>query len=198
MAEELVESISNIEPDSKDQTTAIPPKPEEQQQQLKPFPFLSLPPEVRNRIYEWCLCPTQILSLTRTKSSRFATTPTITPQLLRTNKKIYNECGQNHSYLFENEICLSLDAHDTSWPVISETRLPQHVLERLEKVCMVFDVTETFRASYREDVDFTALTALTNLTNLRLGVVFDESSGYPEEFWGELTCHVDGLDLRAP
>lgn len=47
---------------------------------------------------------------------------------------------------------------------------------------LVFDVTGNFRASYEEDVDFTALTALISLKKLRIAVIYDEGSGYPDVF----------------
>lgn len=140
--------------------------------------LLALPAELREQIYNLCLCPTGVLHLTTTKSKRHATSPILAPALLATNRQINREASD---LLLANEICLILDAHDTCWPIISETRLPQNVLEKLEHVFFILDCTSNFRASY-EDVDFTALEALISLKKLRLAVMFDEASGLEDVF----------------
>ncbi|KAI5361868.1 hypothetical protein Slin15195_G055190 [Septoria linicola] len=158
--------------------------------------LLSLPAELRNQIFEEALCPTGTLHLTTTKSKRYATNPIISPPLLATNHQIHNE---TKPLLLSNEICLTLDAHDTCWPVIAETILSQPILEKLEHVFLILDCTANFRADY-EDVDFTALEALISLKTLRLAVVYDEMSGladfYPEfNAMSEILCRVPAETL---
>ena len=140
--------------------------------------LLALPAELREQIYNQCLCPAGVLHLTTTKSKRHATTPILAPALLATNRQIHREASD---LLLANEICLILDAHDTCWPIISETRLPQNILEKLEHVFFILDCTSNFRASY-EDVDFTALEALISLKKLRSVVMYDEASGLEDVF----------------
>ena len=130
--------------------------------------LLRLPAELRNRIYEYALAPTGTICLSTSKSKRFATSPVVAPALLATCKQINEEAtGVLYS---ENSICISVDAHDTCWPTISESRLPQRILEKLQHICIILDCTAYFRASY-EDVDWCAFTALTSLRTLRIAVV---------------------------
>ncbi|PPJ54026.1 hypothetical protein CBER1_02949 [Cercospora berteroae] len=155
--------------------------------------LLSLPAELRTQIYEEALSPTATLHLTSTKTKRHATLPILAPSLLATNHQINQECS---SLLYSNnEICIIIDAHDTCWPIISETRLPQPVLEKLELVFLILDCTASFRADY-EDVDFTALEALKSLKTLRLAVVFDRASGLGE-IYGEFNPLTEILS-RVP
>lgn len=130
--------------------------------------LLSLPAELRLRIWEYSLAPTGTLILTTTTTKRFATNPIIAPALLRTCRQIHNEASS--IIIAENSICITVDAHDTCWPTISESRLPQRVLEKLQHMCIILDCTATFRASY-EDVDWTQVSALTSLKTLRLTTI---------------------------
>lgn len=54
--------------------------------------------------------------------------------------------------------------------MISEKRLPQHVLERLEHVAIILDAATTFYSSYRY-IDWSALSALVSLKTLQLSIV---------------------------
>lgn len=157
-----------------DTITSSPP----QSDSLKPGKchLLSLPAELRTQIYEEALCPTGTLHLSSTKTKRHATLPVLAPSLLATNHQINEEC---HNLLYSNEVCIIIDAHDTCWPIISETRLPQSILEKLEHIFLILDCTASFRADY-EDVDFTALEALKSLKTLRLAVMYDSASGLRE------------------
>ncbi|KAK5135609.1 hypothetical protein LTR08_005089 [Meristemomyces frigidus] len=134
----------------------------------QPFRLFDLPPELRLRIYSYALAPTGVLSITTTKTKRYAVTPDITPLLLATCKQIHHEA---HDILYaENEVCFAIDAHDTCWPTVSERRFPQRVLQRLQHVCLILDMTAPFRADYA-DVDFAALEALIELRTLRMAMV---------------------------
>ena len=130
--------------------------------------LLELPAELRLRIYEYALAPTGTLSLTRTRSKRFATDPLLGPGLLRTNRQINAEASP--ILYSENTISITVDAHDTCWPTISESRLPQRVLEKLEHVSVVLDLTNNFHAHY-SDVDWTAFSALVSLRSMRIAVL---------------------------
>ena len=134
-----------------------------------PFRLFDLPPELRLRIYEMALAPAGILYLTSTNVRRRAVIPAITPALLATNHQIYHEASK--ILLDQNEVTIRVDAHDTCWPTISEARLPQEVLERLQHFCVILDCTDYFNASYA-DVDFDAFAALTSLKSLRLTSIY--------------------------
>lgn len=70
--------------------------------------LLELPAELRIRIYEYCLAPTGTLCLTATKTTRYATTPTLAPKLLCTCRQIYTEAlDLLHE---QNRVCFSIDA----------------------------------------------------------------------------------------
>lgn len=137
--------------------------------------LLELPAELRNRIYEYCLAPTGTLCLTATKTTRYATVPTVAPRLLCTCRQIYSEARD--LLLEQNRICFSIDAHDTSWPVISEKRLPQRVLERLEHAAIILDTATTFFSSYRY-IDWSALGALISLKTLQLSIVWQRETSH--------------------
>jgi hypothetical protein len=133
--------------------------------------LLTLPPEIRLRVYEDVLSP-GVLWLTRNATKRFAIEPRISPPILATCRQIHYE-AKNLIYT-DNEITFTIDAHDTFAPVINESRLPQHALEKLQHVCIIVDCTATIQASL-EDVDFTSLEALVSLRTLRLGFVLYKS-----------------------
>ncbi|KAK4561269.1 hypothetical protein LTR86_004586 [Recurvomyces mirabilis] len=115
------------------------------------------------------LAPTGVLHLTSTNIGRKAVVPAITPALLAANHRIYHEAQS--ILLDQNEVMIMINAHDTCWPTISETRLPQPVLERLRHFCVILDCTDYFNASYA-DVDFDAFSALTSLKTLRLTSIY--------------------------
>lgn len=142
-----------------------------------PCPLLLLPPELRLQIYAWALHPTGTLTLFSTPSKRHHILPHISPALLRTNTQIYHE-AQSLLYA-ENELILTIDAHETSWPTISESRLPQSVLSKIQCLFIILDCTSPFRASY-EDVDFTAFSALVSLKRLRVAVLYSDEDRQEE------------------
>lgn len=132
----------------------------------KPSLLLSLPAELRLRIYSFALAPTGSIYLHRTSTKRYAVTPsTISPALLATCRQInYEASGVLYT---ENVVHIAVDGHDTSWPAINEARLPQFVLQKLEHLCVLLDCTSVLWAKYGT-VDLEAFTALTELRTLRL------------------------------
>jgi hypothetical protein len=132
----------------------------------KPSLLLSLPAELRLRIYSFALAPTGSIYLHRTSTKRYAVTPsTISPALLATNRQInYEASGVLYT---ENTVHIAVDGHDTSWPAINEARLPQPVLQKLEYLCVLLDCTSVLWGQYGS-VDLEAFTALTELRTLRL------------------------------
>jgi hypothetical protein len=132
----------------------------------KPSLLLSLPAELRLRIYSFALAPTGSIYLHRTSNKRYAVTPsTISPALLATNRQInYEASGVLYT---ENVVHIAVDGHDTSWPAINEARLPQPVLQKLEHLCVLLDCTALLWGQYGS-VDLDAFTALTELRTLRL------------------------------
>ena len=159
--------------------------------------LLELPAELRIRIYEECLAPTGTLCLTATKTTRYAILPRLAPKLLCTCRQIYTEA---QDLLHEqNRVCFSIDAHDTQWPVISEKRLPQHVLEKLHHVAIVLDTATTFYSSYR-NIDWTALTALVSLKTLQLSIVWQReiSSSGPASWMDFYDLMEEVLERIAP
>lgn len=128
--------------------------------------LLSLPAELRLRIYSFALAPTGSIYLHRTSTKRYAVTPsTISPALLATCRQInYEASGVLYT---ENVVHIAVDGHDTSWPAINEARLPQFVLQKLEHLCVLLDCTSVLWAKYGT-VDLEAFTALTELRTLRL------------------------------
>ncbi|KAH9809830.1 hypothetical protein Tdes44962_MAKER06071 [Teratosphaeria destructans] len=140
------------------------------------FRLLDLPPELRLRIYESALAITGVLSLTSTKTHRKVIQPAISPALLRTCKQIYYEID---SLLFsDNEICISVNAHDTCWPTIPDSLLPPRVLPKVQHLCVVLDCTNYFNASYA-DVDFSPFEALVSLKTLRIAMIYRKQ--YPSQ-----------------
>ncbi|KAL1585120.1 hypothetical protein WHR41_06520 [Cladosporium halotolerans] len=136
-----------------------------QEQTPPPCRLLSLPAELRLRIYSFALAPTGTLYLHRTPSKRHAVTPSISPALLATNRQIHSEAAS--TLYVENTVHIAVDAHDTAWPAINEARLPQRVLGKLERLCVLLDCTAVLWRGY-DTVDFEAFTALTALRRLRL------------------------------
>ncbi|TKA25328.1 hypothetical protein B0A50_06232 [Salinomyces thailandicus] len=140
-------------------------------QSPRPFRLFDLPSELRLRIYEYALAPTQHLRLedNKSKTHRFSIHPTITPQLLATNHQIHREAD---GILYEqNEVCISIDAHDACGPAIPESLLSQVVLEQVQHMCVVLDCSNYFNLSYA-DTDLTAFSALVSLKTLRIAMVF--------------------------
>lgn len=86
----------------------------------------------------------------------------------------------------ENIVHVAIDAHDTTWPAINEARLPQRVLQKLERLCLLLDCTAALWRGYG-GVDFEALTALTALRVLRLRVLAlpDEREWVDEDTEGD-------------
>jgi len=147
----------------------------------EPCRLLSLPAELRLRIYSFALAPTGSIYLHRTPSKRHAITPSsISPALLATNRQINAEA--TGVLYVENTVFIALDAHDTAWPTINEARLPQPVLQRLEHLCVLLDCTAVLWRPY-DAVDFDAFTALTTLKTLRLRalVLPDEAEEFAED-----------------
>ena len=136
--------------------------------------ILNLPAELRLRIYEAALAPTRTVCLTSTRFKRFATNPVLAPALLATCRQIRNEAVD---ILYDQTICISVDAHDTCWPTISQLRFSQCALEKLQRMFVVLDTTEFFSASF-EDVDWTAFSALISLKSLRLAVIHQDVQTY--------------------
>jgi hypothetical protein len=151
-----------------------------------PFRLFDLPSELRLRIYEMALAPTGVLCLSSTKTKRRAVIPNICPALLLASRRIYDEARK--VLLEQNEIMITVNAHDTCWPTISEDRLPQRLLERLLHLCVVLDCTEYFNASYA-DVDFGAFEALTSLKTLRVAMIYRKH--YPSQMLAPL--HIPQL-----
>lgn len=152
----------------------------------QPCRLLTLPAELRLRIYSFALAPTRSLYLHRTPNKRRAVTPAISPALLATNRQIHAEAS---GVLYvENTVHIALDAHDTTWPAIDESRLPQRVLQKLEHLCVLLDCTAVLWRGYG-GVDFEAFTALTALRTLRLRALVlpdvDENEGDEDEDDGE-------------
>ena len=131
-----------------------------------PSRLLSLPAELRLRIYSFTLAPTGSIYLHRTSTKRYAVTPSnISPALLATNRQInYEATGVLYT---ENTVHIAVDGHDASWPAINEARLPQPVLQKLEHLCVLLDCTALLWGQYG-NVDLDAFTALTELRSLRL------------------------------
>jgi len=140
------------------------------------FPLFNLPSELRVRIYEYVLAPSGVLCLNSTSSKRCAVDPIATPALLATSRRIHRECSD--ILYAQNEICIAVSAHDTRWPAISEKRLPQPVLARVQHMCVILDCTNYFNASYA-DVDLAAFEALVALKTLRISMVYREN--YPSQ-----------------
>lgn len=130
--------------------------------------LLELPAELRLQIYVHALAPTGSIALTSTREKRKATIPIVGPTLLRTCRGVYQEAAD--ILYTDNSICITIDAHDTCWPTISEARLPQRVLEKIQHMTIILDCTTFSRAAY-EDVDWMALTALTSLKTLRITIL---------------------------
>ncbi|KAI7237989.1 hypothetical protein KC330_g2856 [Hortaea werneckii] len=137
-----------------------------------PHPFFrlwDLPSELRLRIYEYALAPTQQLHLSRTQTKPFSVSPSITPQLLTACRQIHREASP--ILLDQNEICIAVDAHDAASPIIPSHRLPARVLQRIRHLSVILDCTNYFNLSY-SDTDLTPFSSLTSLQTLRLAMVY--------------------------
>ncbi|KAK5710247.1 hypothetical protein LTR17_019017 [Elasticomyces elasticus] len=71
----------------------------------------------------------------------------------------------------DNEVTITVNAHDTCWPTIPARRLSHAVLTRLQHMCLILDCTDYFNSSYA-DVDFDAFKSLTGLRTLRIAMVY--------------------------
>ena len=155
------------------------------------------------RIFEYALAPTGYICSTSTKTTRFSINPKVAPALLATCRQIHEEA--KHLLFEENRICIRCDAHETAWPSIAESRLPQHVLERIQHLYVVLDCTSRFfRASFA-DVDWTAFSALTSLKSIRIAVLRHCSTHYshsqhfhPEYFAESMDCLLREILHRIP
>lgn len=136
-----------------------------------PCRLLALPAELRNRIYEFSLCPTGVLTLTSSGTKRAIVLPAISPQLLATCSQINQEARS--ILCSQNEIIIHVDAHDTCWPLLSENRFPLRVISKFQHVCFLLECTAFFSASY-DDVDFSPFTGLTALRSVRLVIIRDQ------------------------
>ncbi|KAI7364758.1 hypothetical protein KC354_g5433 [Hortaea werneckii] len=137
-----------------------------------PNPFFrlwDLPSELRLRIYEYALAPTQHLHLSRTQTKPFSVTPATTPQLLTACRQIHREASP--ILLDQNEICIAVDAHDAASPVIPSHRLPPPVLQRIRHLSVILDCTNYFNLSY-SDTDLSPFSSLISLRTLRLAMVY--------------------------
>ena len=134
-------------------------------------PLLNLPAEIRVQIYTEALCPSTTLCLTGSATHRFAAFPKVSPSLLQTCRQIAHEA---RGFLHENnQVCIAVNAHDTTWPIVSDGRLPPSVRRRLRHVTVLLDCSANFRASY-EDVDFDAFADFTALRTLRVAIIAHE------------------------
>jgi hypothetical protein len=70
----------------------------------------------------------------------------------------------------QNTICITADAQALDAPLIPESRLPQKVLERLQRVCLILDCTATYKSPFSE-LDPQVLSAFINVQHLRVAVV---------------------------
>ncbi|RMY56059.1 hypothetical protein D0863_13108 [Hortaea werneckii] len=156
-------------PPTDPQTTKIDPQPGPIQPPDTFFRLWDLPSELRLRIYEYALAPTQHLHLSRTQTKPFSVTPPITPQLLTACHQIHREASP--ILLDQNEICIAVDAHDAASPVIPPHRLPPPVLQRIRHLSVILDCTNYFNLSY-SDTDLTPFSSLTSLQTLRLAMVY--------------------------
>ncbi|EME48465.1 hypothetical protein DOTSEDRAFT_29903 [Dothistroma septosporum NZE10] len=142
-------------------TLNVPPK-------KKTCSLLALPAELRIRIYEFALAPTQTLHLTTSATSRRAVKPTVSPKLLATCRQIHHEARK---ILYGgNSVCVVVDGQAMGAPAIAESRLPQSILEQLEHVCFIFDCTALFRAHFTE-LDLDTLGALIRLKEARIAMI---------------------------
>ncbi|KAF1821853.1 uncharacterized protein K489DRAFT_381857 [Dissoconium aciculare CBS 342.82] len=133
-----------------------------------PCPLLALPAELRIRIYEASLAPTGCLHLTSSATCRKAVVPRVSPPLLAACRQVYDEA--KHLLYTKNSTCVVVDAGALDAPLIAESRLPQSVLQRLRRVCLVLDCTATYRAPFTE-LDLDVLRAFTSIEELRIAVV---------------------------
>jgi hypothetical protein len=107
-------------------------------------PLLALPAELRLLIYGACLAPTGTLQFSSTATHHYALAPRISPALLATCRQIHAEAEQ---VLYErNTLCLITNAEKTNKPLIAEFQCPQHVLQKLRRICLIFDVALPFCA----------------------------------------------------
>lgn len=132
--------------------------------------LLDLPAEIRNCIYRYALAPTGSVALISTRSKRFATKPILAPALLATCHQINKEASE--ILYSENTVCITVDAEDTCWPTIAESRLPQRSLEKLQHLFVILDCTaQYFNASFA-DVDWDPFSALISLKTLSITILY--------------------------
>lgn len=82
--------------------------------------------------------------------------------------------------------------------MISENRLPQHALERLEHAAIILDAATTFYSSYRY-IDWSALSALVSLKSLQLSIVWQkEASNIGPASWLDFYDLLEEVLERIP
>ncbi|KAK3052262.1 hypothetical protein LTR09_006472 [Extremus antarcticus] len=128
--------------------------------------LLSLPAELRLRIYSAVLAPTNNLFLTRDRHKSYKVDPIISRSLLATCHQIHNEAA---SILYkENTVSIVVNINENAFPLIPKARLPQRFLEKLQHMCLFLDGCSPSWGAPTAENDWTALTALTALKTMRL------------------------------
>jgi hypothetical protein len=162
-----------------------------------PCQLLNLPAELRFRIYEYALAPTGTLCLTSSSSMRYCTVPTIASALLTTCRQIHTEAVD---ILYHNSVCVYVDAHDTYLPILSENRLPQGVLRKLQRLCVILDCTGQLHGSF-SDVNWSPFSALISLQDLRITIIKQDGhnalTAMPELFQEVLTHILERIPAAA-
>lgn len=76
------------------------------------------------------------------------------------------------------------------WPTISESRLPQRVLEKIQHLCVILDCSDSFRSRY-SDIDFAPFEALVSLKSLRLTIIYRENPDV------DVTAYMHDIDFNV-
>jgi hypothetical protein len=155
----------------------------------KPFNFMGLAPELRNRVYRHALVPGTISLRSCSHHLPAGTNPATAAGLLSVNRLCNREA---QGFLLENHFIVNVLVAKGTRSVIHRAQLPTHILPHLKSMTFVLDMTEgptSFNCDWRQ------LQALTSLSLLRITVIDNSEQ---TRWLPHLTGVLSEIVMRVP